>query len=276
MNYRILGPVLLASALTVGVAGEASAQFVDFENGASFGGDNASLPANAYTGFQFSLTDPTDNTLPNSGLATLESSFLGQSPPTSDANPQGFLNNATGNFDQGATPADAARLGNYFLRGSGLGQTTYPALLVTYDNLTSAASGEIWDIDGSAAEGYEAWKVELFDATKTLLDTIVTPIGSLTAPIPPGTVNLDGKPYFFSFTRSTNDVKYIRITYDAATVLAASLPVKSPALTGLAFDNFSAFSVETQNVPEPSALLGLGLLGLGGLASKVRSWRKSK
>lgn len=60
----------------------------------------------------------------------------------------GFVNGTVGTNDVGTSEEDKKRLGQYFLRTAGLGGDG-GALLISYDNATSGASGELWDIDGN-------------------------------------------------------------------------------------------------------------------------------
>jgi hypothetical protein len=147
-----------------------------------------------------------------------------------------------------ADPGFAGQLGNWFLRspvpGSDFGQ-----FIITYVSTSApvtAASGEIWDIDGVAQMGIgltEEYTVRAYDSIGTLLATQVSPLGTLPTPVAP----LDGRPWQFSFSGLTAGIDHIVIDFTGT----------KPGGIGLAFNNFYPTSV-----PEPSALV----LALGGLA----------
>jgi hypothetical protein len=166
----------------------------------------------------------------------------------------GFVNGGKGNDVAEVGYED--RLGNYFLRTAGLGGNG-GSLFISYDDPTKAASGEIWDIDGNNNGGRtEQWEVQLLGQNNTLLDTITSPLGT-NANNDQNGGELDGKPWLFSFERDTADVYGIRFEFKGNS---------DPSKVGLAFDNFSARSVEgkSQSVPEPGSVIGLGVLaGLG-------------
>lgn len=255
------------TALTVlsSVVPAQAGTFIDFEEAPTLGlSDNQSMTSQYLDlGFSFGI----DNNL--DGIADLDiAPALEQKGKDSIS---GFVNRGSGKdvaeagfFDEenGITYAD--RLGDYFLRTGGLGGDG-GNLLITYTEGTAAASGELWDIDGN--QGFfrdgsartEHWQVQVLGANGSILETLLSPIGD-TANGP-----LDGKPWLWSFQRDTADVKAIRFVFDG----------KSPSKNvGLAFDNFSAFSVEGDevSVPEPATVMGLiAVAGVG--ASSVRRRR---
>lgn len=246
-----------SAALTLGVLSPAQASsFVNFEDASSLGLSDNQRINNQYLdlGFSFGL----DNNL--DGLA--DANIGPALEKVGKDNVSGFVNSGSGkdvaeagffNEEQGITYAD--RLGNYFLRTGGLGGDG-GNLLISYTEGTSAASGELWDIDGNAnffADGssrIEQWEVQALDEGGSILETIISPEGDR------ANGPLDGKPWLWSFTRDTADVKAIRF------VFTGDSPAKN---VGLAFDNFSAFSVEnSEEVPEPGLLIGLVMFGLFG------------
>src|SRR5436190_5480367 len=140
-----------------------------------------------------------------------------------------------------ADPGFTAQLGNWFLR-SPVGGSNFGTLVITYSGTTivTAASGEIWDIDGTAqfAGGpgdTEEYTVRAYDLLNNLLATQVSPLGTLTSAIAP----LDGEPWVFSFSGLSAGISKITIDFTGS----------KTAGIGLAFNNFNP----TSAVPEPSA-----------------------
>ena len=173
--------------------------------------------------------------LPDAGLfPSLEA--VGSSDPVA-----GFHSTKGGGFDI-AAPGFEERLGSFFLRGL--------SLLISYSSPTGAASGEIWDIEAHSATTFEQWKVQALGSDLSVIDSIVSPAGI--SPIE--TSSLDGSPWLWSFDRLQKDIHAIRLVYTGS----ANGP-------GLAFDNFSALSVEgsepTTPVPEPTSAIGLLIFG---------------
>ncbi|MBT9314882.1 PEP-CTERM sorting domain-containing protein [Leptothoe spongobia] len=255
----------IAATLTFfGPATSAQANtFINFEDAPALGLSDNQLITNQYLdlGFSFDLDNNLDG-IADVGIApALEK--------TGDDRKNGFFNAGKGNdvaeasfFDEENNITYVDRLGNYFLRTGGLGGNG-GNLLISYTEGTSAASGELWDIDGNQgffADGSartEKWEVQLLDNDGSILDTIFSPLGD-TAHTP-----LDGKPWLWSFKRDSADVKAIRFVFAG----------KSPAQNvGLAFDNFSSFSSEGEEtaVPEPAAMLGLLTMAGFGISSLRR------
>ena len=171
---------------------------------------------------------------------------------------QGFVNGGKGKDVAEAGYED--RLGEYFLRTAGLGGNG-GALLITYDEATQAASGELWDIDGNNnGRRSEQWEVQLLGQDKSILDTITSPLGTNSNNNLTGG-ELDGKPWLFSFERAEADVYGIRFKFTGNS---------NPAKVGLAFDNFSARSAESKSVPEPASLLGILMIGMVGGGSLLK------
>jgi hypothetical protein len=147
-----------------------------------------------------------------------------------------------------ADPGFAGQLGNWFLRSPNPG-SDFGQFIITYVSTSApvtAASGEIWDIDGVAQMGIgltEEYTVRAYDAIGNLLATQVSPLGTLPTPFAP----LDGQPWQFSFSGLTAGIDHIVIDFTGT----------KPGGIGLAFNNFYPTSV-----PEPSAIV----LALGGLA----------
>ena len=255
------------TAIAVGTATSAqAASFVDFEDPGALGlGDNQSVTDQYQAlGFTFGLDNDLDG-LADEGIApALEAKgkggtdgFVNGGARTNDVGADGYFDEANG-----VTYAD--RLGDYFLRTGGLGGNG-GNLLITYTEGTSAASGELWDIDGNkdwwskGRDRTEQWEVQALGADNNILATILSPLGDRS------TGGLDGKPWMWSFDRDSKDIQAIRF------VFTGDSKAKN---VGLAFDNFSSHSVEGQDVPEPASALGLlalGMLGGGSVLAKRKA-----
>ncbi len=147
----------------------------------------------------------------------------------------GFLNDQVGTYDMTA-PGRERNLGNYFLRlgTGGLEQAPAPVLLIGYAAPVSAASAQIWDIDGHA-NGNEQWLVSALDINRNVIDTRLSPLG-----VNHGPNSLDGLPWRWIFNHgTTTDIYGISIEF---------VGTKTSGI-GLAFDNFSPATV-----PLPGAL----------------------
>ncbi|NJL03228.1 MAG: PEP-CTERM sorting domain-containing protein [Spirulinaceae cyanobacterium RM2_2_10] len=262
----VLAGVVAGTAIAT-VASEASAYtFVNFEDAPAFGLGDDQAVNNQYldAGFSFGMDNDLDG-VADAGISPV----IEQS---GKAGKDGFVNGtkqdndvaADGYFDaeKGITYAD--RLGNYFLRTGGLGGNG-GNLLITYTNGTAAASGELWDIDGNQKNEWggnyvrtEQWEVQALGVNGEVLEALTSPLGD------EAKGDLDGLPWFWSFQRETNDIKAIRFMFTG----------ESPAKNvGLAFDNFSAFSVEgeePESVPEPAMMLGLLTVGAFGFVARKR------
>ncbi len=254
-NFSKIGIIIAGVAtFSMGVMEAAQASsFINFETvPGSSPSDNLAI-SNQFSslGVTFGIDNNFDGIADAGLLPQLEK--VGQSDSIS-----GFVNGGKGNDVAEAGLED--RLGNYFLRTAGLGGDG-GALLISYDSATKAASGEIWDIDGNNnGARSEQWEVQLLGADKSILDTITSPLGTNANNNQTGG-ELDGKPWFFSFNRAEADVYGIRFKFTGNS---------NPAQVGLAFDNFSARSVEGQSVPEPTSILGLLAIGMVGGSSLMK------
>jgi hypothetical protein len=147
-----------------------------------------------------------------------------------------------------ADPGFTAQLGNWFLR-SPIPGGDFGNFVIQYSSSfpVTAASGEIWDIDGTQAGLTEQYTVQAYDSSNNLLATIVSPTGTLDSSIAP----LDGQPWVFAFSGLTAGIDRIVIDFTGT----------KPAGIGLAFNNFNPTAV-----PEPGALLIATLTFVGGVA----------
>lgn len=159
-----------------------------------------------------------------------------------------------------ADPGFGAQLGQYFLR-SPVGGSDFGKLIINYASTftVTGASGEIWDIDGTAQfpggpGDTEEYTVTAYDAGNNLLATQVSPLGTLTSAIAP----LDGQPWTFSFSGLSAGISRIEIDFTGS----------KPMGIGLAFNNFNPTGV----IPEPNTFL-LTLLAIGLISGRRRRSR---
>ena len=157
-----------------------------------------------------------------------------------------------------ADPGFGPQLGNWFLR-SPVGGSDFGVLVITYASSTpvTAASGEIWDIDGTAQVpggpgDTEEYTVRAYDSANNLLATQVAPLGTLTSAIAP----LDGQPWVFSFSGLSAGIAKITVDFTGT----------KPAGIGLAFNNFDPTNAA---VPEPG-MMGLAAAALLLIAARRR------
>jgi len=231
--------------LLVSISSSASAAIIDFETQPNGSGstDNTALGLNdAYVIDGVSVTFGFD--ADNDGVTDTEAIFeqAGDTDTT-----RGFLNDVLGQFDT-ADPGFESQLGNYFLRKQGNINSDFGTFIIDYTSSTpvTAASGEIWDIDGGGL-GDEQYQIQAFDSNNSLLATIISPLGN--------DLTLDGRPFTFGFS-GLSGIDQIRIDF-----------ISQKSKIGLAFNNFSP---TTTVVPVPAAiwLFGSGMLGLIGVARR--------
>jgi hypothetical protein len=158
----------------------------------------------------------------------------------------GFKADYGSQYDMAATGTESL-LGSFFLRQSDAYQP-FGTFHIIYDavNPVTAASGEIWDIDGKP-DKTEQFLIKAFNGA-TALASITSPLGD--------NRTLDGKPWAFGFN-DLSDITRIEISFTGT---------KTKGI-GLAFNNFSPIedlSSQTNSIPEPSTLLifALALIGL--------------
>jgi hypothetical protein len=147
-------------------------------------------------------------------------------------------------------------LGPFFMRSFSPGND-FGKLVIRYVGGTvTAASGEIWDIDGTQQPGgppgfTEEYTVTAYDTGGTLLATQVSPLGVLDSQFAP----LDGKPWVFAFSGISAGIARIDIDFTGT----------KPMNIGLAFNNF-----RPTQAPEPGVLF---LAGTALVPAAFRRWR---
>lgn len=233
MNRHLCELALATTILALGYS-PASAAFLDFEDPASKG-----LSDNSEIGDAYKTSDG----------VTFDGGYIeeeGEDDPTS-----GFVNDEVNARDvqNPATPG----LGEYFVRSQGDifergGKKVY--LTITYETPTTAASGQIWDIDGTGPNSTEKWIVEAV-AGGNVVDSQTSPEYAVN-----DETSLDGLPWAFGFDLSQEKAfDTIRFKFDGT----------KTSNIGLAFDNFNSSSGSITDVPTPApfVLLATGLFSLG-------------
>ena len=221
--------------LMVGAWTNSAFAVVDFEStplGGTPTNDGPVIGPYTDSGVQISFGFDSDN----NGSVEADAIFELFSTDGSEGTNIGFQgSNGTDTADLGF----ASQLGRWFLRSPTPGMN-FGRFVIQYSSPfpVTAASGEIWDIDGQLPDGTftERYKVEAFDSANTSLGVIFSPIGTLTSTIAP----LDGRPWVFSFSGILGDIDRIDITFVGT----------KPMGIGLAFNNF----YPTTAVPEPTML----------------------
>lgn len=242
---------ILAATL---IAGAAHAAVINFESTPPLGGgmptDDLPLPTLSpyiFPGLLVSFGFDLDSN------GTVESNAVFEHAAPDPGEPigagfQGYL----GAFDV-PDPAYASQLGSWFLRGPVSG-APFGRFVIQYSTglLITAASGEIWDIDGSPTNT-ESYRVEAFNSSNALLAFQNSPTGASTGPLP----SLDAKPWMFSFSGLSGSIDHIVITFTGT---------KTSGI-GLAFNNFNPVAI-----PEPASatLLTAGAFALLRFRSRPR------
>jgi hypothetical protein len=236
----------------------ANAALIDFETtpGGGAPSNDLSLPTTSPyifpgLGVSFGIDFNSD------GIVETNTVFEHAAPDPFEPPNRGFEGSAGGDT---ADPGFTAQLGNFFLRGP-TGGADFGLFVITYSGTTlvTAASGEIWDIDGTAQSpggpgNTEEYTVRAYDTLNNLLATQVSPLGVLTTAIAP----LDGRPWTFSFSGLSAGIAKITVDFTGT----------KPAGIGLAFNNFDPTGAA---VPEPATAL-LAALAPTLLACR---WRRS-
>ncbi len=261
-SVRLLAFACAVSFLSVTTAQAATVTFETLTDGSTTPTDDLMLGLmDAYTSDGISVTFGFDTT--SDGKTDTSALFEDAAGEPSETG-VGFLGS------EGIDTADvgfAAQLGDFFLRQPGtFGSSSFGTFIIdyTYDSssfLVTAASGEIWDIDGSGVSTPSTSDTEEFTVTAVDLlggtHVLVSPLGTLTS----GSAPLDGRPWVFGFSNISDGIDRIEITFTGSKTSGV----------GLAFNNFSP---DTNLVPSPAAAgLGLSLLGLLGITRPLRRRR---
>lgn len=234
--------LLLACVLAWSTAATASAVLIDFETTPAGGvpTDDGVLPFGTPYVFPgvsiaFGFDYDTDGVVDADPLFEKTGTYSGEIPNSGFSGAHGF---------DTPDPNAAVQLGGWFLRSPNPG-SDFGHFIIKYVSSSGpvvAASGEIWDIDGTTAQGYtEEYTVQAYDAGSNLLATQVSPLGVLDTPNAP----LDGQPWAFNFTGLTAGIDTIVIDFTGT----------KPGGIGLAFNNFYPRNA----VPEPATALSAGL-----------------
>lgn len=227
---------LFTLALAIGCAAQLNAGTLDFEDAASFGGDNTAIDSSYFLNNGFNITAVVGN---DAGTAT-DVTFAFEQTGDTDTN-AGFIG------PNGHDTAVSGDLGSYFLK---LGPERLPhmnqeflQMEISYTDLTLVASGEIWDIDG-----VEAYQVTAYDADGNVIHTLDSTESG----------DLNSEPWEFSFAVDPDSGQVI----DKVVITSTGSQVG-----GIGFDNFQANAT-----PLPAAL-PLGIAGIG--AFMIRKRRQS-
>ena len=130
-------------------------------------------------------------------------------------------------------------MGGFFLRQP-VSLSGFGTFIIDYSGagVATAASGEIWDIDGSPSNT-EQYRVRAFDGGGGLLASIDSPIGEFGDELGAScTSPLDGQPWVFQFSGLSAGIARIKITFIGS----------KPTNIGLAFNNYDALG---ESVPTP-------------------------
>ena len=213
---KVPSVIVFCSGILIGST--AFAELVDFENAASFGGDDATITNDYFASYGLSVSAVAGNSKADASSAVLTFEAAGRDGT------DGFWSATPSGRDE----AISGDLGNYLVKAGGgdlaYNKSKYFNMSLQYDNATSAASGEVWDIDGK-----EQYKVTALDANGNAIASLTSPVGSL-----------DGEPWTWSFDMG-----------DEASIAQIDVEFVSTqsTLRGFAFDNFNS----TQANPEATA-----------------------
>ncbi len=258
LKTRIAKPAscLLTSALALLVGSPALATLIDFETTPAGVTPVDDAPLSQFTPYAFPGLNISFGLDSNSdGIVDTDTVFEHAGLDPSEP-PNGGFSGSSGTDT--ADPGYTSQLGNWFLR-SPVGGSDFGLLVITYSSSApvTAASGEIWDIDGTQQPGgppgfTEEYTVRAYDTANNLLATQISPLGVLDSAFAP----LDGEPWTFSFSGLTAGIGKITVDFTGT----------KPAGIGLAFNNFNPTAAAT---PEPSSLvLALFTIAISALQRK--------
>ena len=129
-------------------------------------------------------------------------------------------------------PEFEGRLGDYMLTNEELGDT----LLISYETMVAAASGEVWDLDRKRSGDYEQILLEALDENGNTVDTILSPPGGVANSRNP----YEGGPWIWSFDLEDDVIAHVRMR---------SVGTGEKLNAQLAFDNFRYNSAFTSIQP---------------------------
>lgn len=243
MVHRLCAAFTILACMT----NAATADLIDFEDAAAYGGDNAQASSYlAYYGVSISAEAGWFGDNSTADIQFEKTGFDGTDSFLSWAAPAGI----DGGAYWGSSPA-LAQLGDYVLK-IGAGHMPYFnadhfKLSIGYDAAVSSASAQIWDIDGS-----EQFSVVGYDANGNQVASVDSPTGGN-----------DGD----GWTWSLNAAEGFSISTIEINLIGGG------NLQGIAFDNFNS-TASTHTVPIPAAF-PVGLLGMIGLiVQRKRSNRR--
>ena len=221
---------LITLAIAIGCTAQLNAGTLDFEDAASFGGDNSAVDSSYFLSNGFSISAVVGDDAATASNVTLAFEQTGGT----DAD---HAYGAAGGNDSG-------NLSGYFLKlGSGEmphAHDNYFQMEIDYVDTTLVASGEIWDVDYT-----EDFQVTAYDADGNVIHTLDTSESP----------DLDGQPWEFSFA----------VDPDSGQVIDKVVITSTGSLVGgIGFDNFQANAT-----PLPAAL-PLGIAGIGAFMIRKR------
>lgn len=222
-----------------------SADLVDFENAADYGGDNALVSADYFAqyGLKVAAVAGADSSSATEALLAFEAA--GKDGTDAYWGSDGQRDNAK-----------SGDLGNFLLK-AGTGDLSYNKsryfnMSITYEKATQAASGEVWDIDGN-----EQYKVTALDANGNALASVTSPTGGL-----------DAEPWSWSFDVGAENIAQIDVEF-----------IGNSNLRGFAFDNFNSTEAnagaKVHAAPVPPAF-AIGMVGFAGRALMKRRKQASE
>ena len=138
----------------------------------------------------------------------------------------GFKNSSLNGAPDIEALTHTGQFGTFFLRMNteNISDGLVPDMLINYAAPVAAASGQIWDIDGTVfVTETEQWRITAYDDLGGTLATIDSPIGTSDGP-----ESLDGRPWTWSFDEPSASIYQIRMAFIGGKVQDISM----------AFDNF--------------------------------------
>ena len=212
-----------------------SADLVDFENAADYGGDDAIVTADYFTQYGLQVRAIAGDDAASATEAVLAFEAAGKDGTDAYWGADGQRDNA-----------ESGDLGNFLLK-AGTGDLSYNKsryfnMSIAYEKATQAASGEVWDIDGN-----EQYKVTALDSNGNALASLTSPTGGL-----------DAEPWSWSFDVGAENIAQIDVEF-----------IGNSNLRGFAFDNFNSTEAnagaKVHAAPVPPAF-AIGMVGFAGRA----------